>query len=180
MPRRLLRTRSFDPGSHSAAERRPCSDSSMPPQDLTHPLGDGCQEALVGVGGVRVVEDAGGFRTLGPGGALGGPSGRRPCCGSLLVWVFDGCSQPGSGCWCAAPVPWPRKGQHPAHHSSWSRKQRMGPSGPVQLPPRSTPRPTPLRNSTREITGAVVCHFDPGQAPPLIHLHHVRQELLAL
>jgi len=31
-----------------------------------------------------------------------------------------------------------------------------------------------------EITGAVVCHFDPGQAPPLIRLHHERQELLAL
>jgi hypothetical protein len=32
----------------------------------------------------------------------------------------------------------------------------------------------------REIRDAVVCHFDPGQAPPLIRLHHVRQELLAL
>jgi streptomycin 6-kinase len=31
-----------------------------------------------------------------------------------------------------------------------------------------------------EIREAVVCHFDPGQAPPLIRLHHVRQELLAL
>ena len=32
----------------------------------------------------------------------------------------------------------------------------------------------------QEIRDAVVCHFDPGQAPPLIRLHHVRQELLAL
>jgi hypothetical protein len=31
-----------------------------------------------------------------------------------------------------------------------------------------------------EIRDAVVCHFDPGKAPPLIRLHHVRQELLAL
>ena len=27
---------------------------------------------------------------------------------------------------------------------------------------------------------AVVCHLDPGQASPLIRLHHVRQALLAL
>jgi hypothetical protein len=26
----------------------------------------------------------------------------------------------------------------------------------------------------------VHCHFDEGQAPPLIRLHHVRQELLTL
>jgi hypothetical protein len=37
-----------------------------------------------------------------------------------------------------------------------------------------------LEELHREITGAVVCHFDPGQAPPLSRLHHVRQELLAL
>ena len=27
---------------------------------------------------------------------------------------------------------------------------------------------------------AVHCHFDPGEAPALIRLHHVRQELLSL
>ena len=32
----------------------------------------------------------------------------------------------------------------------------------------------------QEIRDAVLCHFDPGEAPPLIRLHHVRQELLAL
>jgi hypothetical protein len=37
-----------------------------------------------------------------------------------------------------------------------------------------------LEELHREITGAVVCHFEPGEAPPLIRLHHVRQELLAL
>ena len=37
-----------------------------------------------------------------------------------------------------------------------------------------------LAAGDREIRDAVVCHFDPGQAPPLIRLHHVRQELLAL
>jgi len=37
-----------------------------------------------------------------------------------------------------------------------------------------------LKELHREITGAVVCHFDPGEAPPLIRLHHGRQELLAL
>ena len=37
-----------------------------------------------------------------------------------------------------------------------------------------------LEDLHREIRDAVVCHFDPGQAPPLICLHHVRQELLAL
>jgi hypothetical protein len=37
-----------------------------------------------------------------------------------------------------------------------------------------------LEELHREIRDAVVCHFDPGQAPPLIRLHHVRQELLAL
>jgi hypothetical protein len=37
-----------------------------------------------------------------------------------------------------------------------------------------------LEDLHREIRDAVVCHFDPGQAPPLIRLHHVRQELLAL
>ncbi len=37
-----------------------------------------------------------------------------------------------------------------------------------------------LEELHREIRDAVVCHFDPGQAPSLIRLHHVRQELLAL
>jgi hypothetical protein len=37
-----------------------------------------------------------------------------------------------------------------------------------------------LEELHREIRDAVVCHFDPGEAPPLIRLHHVRQELLAL
>jgi hypothetical protein len=37
-----------------------------------------------------------------------------------------------------------------------------------------------LEDLQREIRDAVRCHFDPGQAPPLIRLHHVRQELLAL
>ncbi len=37
-----------------------------------------------------------------------------------------------------------------------------------------------LEELHREIRDAVHCHFDEGQAPPLIRLHHVRQELLAL
>ena len=37
-----------------------------------------------------------------------------------------------------------------------------------------------LEELQREIRDAVVCHFDHGEAPPLIRLHHVRQELLAL
>ena len=37
-----------------------------------------------------------------------------------------------------------------------------------------------LEELHQEITGAIVCHFDPGQAPPLIRLHHVRQEHLPL
>lgn len=37
-----------------------------------------------------------------------------------------------------------------------------------------------LEELHREIRDAVVCHFDPGEAPPLIRLYHVRQELLAL
>lgn len=36
-----------------------------------------------------------------------------------------------------------------------------------------------LEELHREIRDAVLCHFDPGQAPPLIRLHHVKQELLA-
>jgi hypothetical protein len=32
----------------------------------------------------------------------------------------------------------------------------------------------------REIRDAVHCHYEDGEAPPLIRLHHVRQELLAL
>jgi hypothetical protein len=32
----------------------------------------------------------------------------------------------------------------------------------------------------QEFRAAVHCHFDEGQAPPLIRLHHVRQELLTL
>ena len=32
----------------------------------------------------------------------------------------------------------------------------------------------------REIRDAVHCHDEDGEAPPLIRLHHVRQELLAL
>jgi hypothetical protein len=36
-----------------------------------------------------------------------------------------------------------------------------------------------LEDLHQEITGAVVCHFDPGEAPPLIRLHHGRHGLLA-
>jgi hypothetical protein len=37
-----------------------------------------------------------------------------------------------------------------------------------------------LEDLHREIRDAVVCHFEIGEAPPLIRFHHVRQELLAL
>ena len=37
-----------------------------------------------------------------------------------------------------------------------------------------------LEELHREIRDAVHCHFVDGEAPPLIRLHHVRQELLAL
>ena len=37
-----------------------------------------------------------------------------------------------------------------------------------------------LNELHQEIRDAVHCHFDEGQAPPLIRLHHVSQELLTL
>jgi hypothetical protein len=37
-----------------------------------------------------------------------------------------------------------------------------------------------LEDLHQEIRDAVHCHFEEGQAPPLIRLHHVREELLAL
>ena len=37
-----------------------------------------------------------------------------------------------------------------------------------------------LEELHQEIRDAVHCHYDPGEAPPLIRLHHVRQELLTL
>ena len=37
-----------------------------------------------------------------------------------------------------------------------------------------------LNELHQEIRDAVHCHFEEGQAPPLIRLHHVRQELLTL
>jgi len=37
-----------------------------------------------------------------------------------------------------------------------------------------------LEELHQEIRDAVHCHFEDGEAPPLIRLHHVRQELLAL
>ena len=37
-----------------------------------------------------------------------------------------------------------------------------------------------LEELHREIRDAVHCHFEAGEAPPLIRLHHLRQELLAL
>ena len=37
-----------------------------------------------------------------------------------------------------------------------------------------------LEELHQEIRDAVHCHFEEGEAPPLIRLHHVRQELLAL
>jgi hypothetical protein len=37
-----------------------------------------------------------------------------------------------------------------------------------------------LEDLHSEIRDAVHCHFEEGQAPPLIRLHHVRQELLTL
>ncbi len=37
-----------------------------------------------------------------------------------------------------------------------------------------------LEELRQEIRDAVHCHFEEGEAPPLIRLHHVRQEVLAL
>jgi hypothetical protein len=37
-----------------------------------------------------------------------------------------------------------------------------------------------LEQLHQEILDALHCHFEEGDAPPLIRLHHVRQELLAL
>jgi predicted RNase H-like HicB family nuclease len=37
-----------------------------------------------------------------------------------------------------------------------------------------------LEELHQEIRDAIHCHFEEGEAPPLIRLHHVRQELLAL
>jgi hypothetical protein len=37
-----------------------------------------------------------------------------------------------------------------------------------------------LEDLHRGIRDAVHCHFEDGEAPPLIRLHHLRQELLAL
>ena len=37
-----------------------------------------------------------------------------------------------------------------------------------------------LEELHREIRDEVHCHFEEGEAPPLIRLNHVRQELLAL
>ncbi len=37
-----------------------------------------------------------------------------------------------------------------------------------------------LEQLQKEIRDAVHCHFDEGLAPPLIRLHHVREELLVL
>jgi hypothetical protein len=37
-----------------------------------------------------------------------------------------------------------------------------------------------LEELHREIRDVVHCHFEEGEAPPLIRLHHVRQELLSL
>ena len=37
-----------------------------------------------------------------------------------------------------------------------------------------------LEELHQELRDAVQCHYDPGDAPPLIRLHHVRQELLTL
>ena len=37
-----------------------------------------------------------------------------------------------------------------------------------------------LEELQQEIRDAVHCHFDEGQAPALIRLHHVREEVLVL
>jgi predicted RNase H-like HicB family nuclease len=37
-----------------------------------------------------------------------------------------------------------------------------------------------LEELHQEIRDALHCHFEEGEAPPLIRLNHVRQELLAL
>jgi len=37
-----------------------------------------------------------------------------------------------------------------------------------------------LEELHQELRDAVHCHYEPGDAPPLIRLHHVRQELLTL
>jgi hypothetical protein len=37
-----------------------------------------------------------------------------------------------------------------------------------------------LEELRREIRDAVHCHFEEGEVPPLIRLHHVRQEWLPL
>jgi hypothetical protein len=37
-----------------------------------------------------------------------------------------------------------------------------------------------LEELHQELRDAVHCHYEPGEAPPLVRLHHVRQELLTL
>jgi hypothetical protein len=37
-----------------------------------------------------------------------------------------------------------------------------------------------LEELHQELRDAVHCHYEPGEAPPLIRFHHVRQELLTL
>jgi hypothetical protein len=39
---------------------------------------------------------------------FGRPVRQEPLLGSLLAWACSGCSQPGFGCGCAAPVPFIR------------------------------------------------------------------------
>ena len=111
----------------------------------------------------------------------GGPVRReQPLLESLLVWAHGGCSQPGSGCGCAVPVPLPRQGQHPVHHCFVVEVAEDGSFRASAAAAAIHIEADTLEELFREITGAVVCHCDPGEAPPLIRLHHVMQELLAL
>ncbi len=78
------------------------------------------------------------------------------------------------------PSPFAQTGQHPAHHSFVVEEAEDGSFRANAAAAAILTEADTLEELHREIRDAVVCHFDPGQAPPLIRLHHVRQELLAL
>ena len=125
-----------------------------------------------------------GIRAAAPGGR---PRSWKHALGDGVAQALVGWGGARFGFWAARQVSAPAG--TPAGVGAWwlqltrlrvwlSRPSPFAQTGAASMPP-STVRPGPLESAMQDIL-AVVCHFDPGQAPPLIRLHHVRQEPLAL
>jgi len=132
-------------------------------------------------------------RGTGPGFVLGGPSGRSPCWDPFWRGRAEAAANPALGVAVAPQFLCPDRGSIPPTTARLESLEgamqeilfvvEEAEDGSYRASAAAAAIHTEadtLEELHREIRDAVVCHFDPGEAPPLIRLHHVRQDLLAL